>query len=98
MDLGSPMLLKLLEKQWQARLSQGNAPFRFAPAEGTGFFAPYGWAEAEFRSTWDESFRLRRTMRGAWLWNLLSRLQPASKREAGRRMSGIVLLEAESSP
>jgi methyltransferase (TIGR00027 family) len=97
MDLGSPMLLKLLEKQWQPKLSQGNAPFRFGPAEGTGFFAPFGWREAEFRSTWDESFRLHRTMRGAWLWNLLSRLQPAEKREAGRRMSGIVLLEDGSS-
>ncbi|WP_166207598.1 class I SAM-dependent methyltransferase [Cognatiluteimonas telluris] len=98
MDLGSPMLLKLLEKRWQPRLSQGNAPFRFAPAEGTGFFAPFGWREAEFRSTWDESFRLHRTMPGGWLWKLLSRLQPARKREAGRRMSGIVLLEAEASP
>jgi methyltransferase (TIGR00027 family) len=98
MDLGSPLLLKLLEKQWQPRLSQGNAPFRFAPAEGTGFFVPFGWREAEFRSTWDESFRLHRTMPGAWLWNLLSRLQPARKREAGRRMSGIVLLDSEGSP
>ena len=95
-DLASPMLLKLLARRWQPKLSAGNAPFRFGPAEGTAFFAPHGWREAEFRSTWDESWRLKRTMRGAWLWKLLSRFQSRQRYEAGRRMSGIVLLEAES--
>ena len=88
------MLLKFLEKQWQPKLTQGNAPFRFGPAEGTAFFEPHGWQEAEFRSTWDESKRLKRTMPGMWLWTLLSKFQSAQKREAGRRMSGIVLLES----
>lgn len=94
-DLASPMLLKFLDKQWAPKLKEGNAPFRFGPAEGTAFFAPFGWREAEFHSTWDESFRLRRTMRGAWLWKLLSKLQPRQKQEAGRRMSGIVLLQTD---
>jgi len=95
-DLASPMLLKFLEKQWAPKLKEGNAPFQFGPAEGTEFFAPFGWREAEFRSTWDESFRLQRTMRGAWLWKLLSHLQPKAKQEAGRRMSGIVLLQRDA--
>lgn len=95
-DLASPMLLKFLEKQWAPKLKEGNAPFRFGPAEGTTFFTPFGWREAEFRSTWDESFRLQRTMRGAWLWKLLSHLQPKAKQEAGRRMSGIVLLQRDA--
>ena len=95
-DLASPMLLKFLEKQWAPKLKEGNAPFQFGPAEGTAFFAPFGWREAEFRSTWDESFRLQRTMRGAWLWKLLSHLQPKAKQEAGRRMSGIVLLQRDA--
>lgn len=94
-DLGSPMLLKLLEKRWLPQLADGNAPFRFAPAEGTAFFAPMGWKESGFRSTWDESRRLNRSMRGAALFRLLSYLQPAARREAGRRMSGIVLLESD---
>jgi methyltransferase (TIGR00027 family) len=95
-DLASPMLLKFLEKQWAPKLKEGNAPFRFGPAEGTAFFAPFGWREAEFRSTWDEAFRLRRTMRGAWLWRLLSHLQPKARQEANRRMSGIVLLQRDA--
>jgi hypothetical protein len=32
-------------------------------------------------------------MKGVWLWKLLSKLQPAARHEAGRRMSGVVLLE-----
>jgi methyltransferase (TIGR00027 family) len=92
-DLASPPLLRMLARTWGRRLAEGNAPLRFAPAAGTAFFAPLGWREAEFRSTWDEARRLRRTMRGAWLWNLLGRMMSARKRERFRRFSGIVLFE-----
>ena len=88
------MLLKLLERRWLPKLREGNAPFLFAPEESTAFFALFGWRELEFRSTWDESFRLKRTMRGAWLWKLLSRLQTRSRYEAHRRMSGVFLLQS----
>jgi len=92
-DLASPMLLKFLAKRWQPKLSAGNAPFRFGPAEGTAFFAPFGWREIEFRSSWTESWRLKRTMRGAWIWRLLGLLRSRRNREAALRMSGIMLLE-----
>src|SRR2546425_110276 len=90
--LASLGLLKMLEKTW-GRAVAGNAPFQFAPPEGTQFFQPLGWCEAEFRSTWDESLRLKRTMRLAWLWRLLPRLYPKKKREEFRRFSGIVLFK-----
>jgi methyltransferase (TIGR00027 family) len=93
-DLASPMLLKYLERQWQPMLRQGNAPFRFGPAESSGFFAPFGWRELEFRPHWDESMRLKRTMPGAWLWNIVRWLQPKKRREAMKRFSGIMLLES----
>jgi methyltransferase (TIGR00027 family) len=93
-DLASPMLLKYLERQWQPLLKQGNAPFRFAPAENTAFFAPFGWHEVEFRPHWDESMRLKRTMPNAWFWNIVRWLQPKKRREAMKRFSGIMLLES----
>lgn len=93
-DLASPMLLKYLARQWQPMLKEGNAPFRFGPADNTGFFTPFGWHEIEFRPHWDESLRLKRTMPHAWLWNILRRLQPAKQREAMKRFSGIMLLES----
>ena len=91
-DLASPRLLKMMEKTWGRAVAAGNAPFLFAPAEGTRFFEPSGWREAEFRSMWEESLRLNRSMPLAWFWNLIGRLYPKSKREEFRRMSGIVLL------
>ena len=92
-DLASPGLLKMIEKSWGPILAAGNAPFRFAPAEGTRFFEPHGWREAEFRSTWDESIRLKRTMRLSWLWGLIGRFMSRKRREEARRFSGIVLFE-----
>lgn len=95
-DIASPRLRKFMERsRWLSKLQQGNAPMQFFPEQGTAFFEPFGWREKDFRSTWDESFRLKRTMRGAWFFKLLSKLQPKAQVEAGRRMSGIVLLESD---
>ncbi|HET7599444.1 MAG TPA: class I SAM-dependent methyltransferase [Gemmatimonadales bacterium] len=91
-DLASPRLLKMMQRQWGKSLSRGNAPFRFAPAEGTGFFEPSGWRELEFRSTVEEAHRLRREMRSMWIWRLVGRFS-ARQREEGRKMSAYVLLE-----
>jgi methyltransferase (TIGR00027 family) len=91
-DLASPRLLKIMEKTWGRSVAAGNAPFRFAPAAGTEFFARHGWRAEQFRSTMDEAHRLRREMRGMWLWSLIGRLYPKRTREEFRRMSGTVLL------
>lgn len=92
-DLASPRLLAIMDRSWGKSVKEGNAPFQFAPPEGTTFFDKLGWRESEFRSSMDEAHRLHREMRMAWLWRLLGRLYRAKKREEFRRMSGIVLLE-----
>ncbi|HEY0778025.1 MAG TPA: class I SAM-dependent methyltransferase [Gemmatirosa sp.] len=92
-DLASPRLLALMQRSWGAAAARGNAPFRFAPAEGTDFFRPFGWREAQFRSAMEEAHRLRREMRGAWLWRALARLGPPARREEFRRMSAFIRLE-----
>jgi hypothetical protein len=93
MDLGSPGLLKMLAKTWGTRLAAGKSPLQFAPAENTRFFGPYGWKEREYRSMFEESIRLKRTVRFASLWKLLGKLYPRKKREELKRFSGIALLE-----
>jgi methyltransferase (TIGR00027 family) len=94
LDLATPRLLKMMAKNWGPALAAGNAPFQFAPAEGTRFFEPHGWGEAEFRSTWEEANRLNRAdVPFAWLWRLLGRLSSAKRREEMRRFSGIALLQ-----
>jgi methyltransferase (TIGR00027 family) len=92
-DLASPQLLQRMERTWGKKLKESGSPFRFGPAEGAEFFRPSGWREAQYRPIWDEALRLHRTMKGAWLWNLIGRLSPPRVREKFRRFSGMVLLE-----
>ncbi len=93
MDLASPELIKFMSKSWGASVAGGNAPFLFGPADSTGFFASLGWREAQFRSTWDESIRLHRKMRRAWIYQTMGLFASKKRREAMRRFSGIALLE-----
>jgi methyltransferase (TIGR00027 family) len=97
-DLASPQLLKWMEKSWGRHVREGNAPFRFAPAEGSGFFARFGWREARWSSTLEDGHRLKREMRMAWLWRALGRLASAEKREQFRRFSITLLLERTAAP
>ena len=92
-DLIKPRLLKMIQRSWGSRLEAGNAPFKFAPAEGTKFFEPFGWREVEFRSAMEEGHRLKREMRGAWLWRFIGKLTSKKEQAEVRRMSGSVLLE-----
>ncbi|HEX8724426.1 MAG TPA: class I SAM-dependent methyltransferase [Gemmatimonadaceae bacterium] len=92
-DLANPWLLKYMNKSWGKAAERGNAPFRFAPAEGTKFFEPCGWREAVFRSSMEEAHRLHREMTLAWLWRFMGRFNSARRREEMRRISGTVLLE-----
>jgi len=88
-DLASPWLVERLRRGWGKQMA--NTPFRFAPASGVDFFRPFGWVPAEERFSWEEAHRLKREMRGAGFWRLVSRLFPKKKREEMRRTSTIVL-------
>ncbi len=90
-DLASPGLLKRLNKTWGKALQR--APLIFGPAEGTKFFEPYGWREKEYRSIFDESIRLNRTMRFARLMRFMGHFYPKKMREGFKRFSGVVLFE-----
>ncbi|HEY7214967.1 MAG TPA: class I SAM-dependent methyltransferase [Thermoanaerobaculia bacterium] len=92
-DLASPQLVKRMSKTWGKNVAAGGAPFLFAPAEGSDFFRPYGWREGIFRGTWEEAQRLNRTMKGAWVWNLIGKISSKKAREKFRRFAGYALLE-----
>ena len=93
LDLASPDLLKLLARSWGKTLEKGNAPFEFAPPNGTAFFRDLGWREVSYRSAMEEAQRIDREMPMMWLWRLLGRISSPERREGARRMSGFVLLE-----
>jgi methyltransferase (TIGR00027 family) len=97
-DLANPRLLAFLQRRWGHTLSKGNAPFRFAPGEGTAFFQPFGWHETAFRSSSEEAHRLGREMKFMWLWRWLVRFQSPKRREEFRRTAGYVLLGRHPGP
>ena len=92
-DLISPRLKKMIERSVGKQLAAGNAPFQFAPAEGTKFFEPFGWRELEFHSQLESARRLHREMRGMWLWRLIGRLYSKKRQAEVPRMAGFPLLE-----
>ena len=94
-DLASPRLMKMMQRWWGKSVAKGSASFHFAPAESSGFFAPYGWREAAWRPTIEDAERLHRTPGAMWLWKLIGRMQPQRKQEEMRRFAGNVLLERD---
>jgi methyltransferase (TIGR00027 family) len=94
LDIASPGLLKMAGKMWGRSVGQ-RAPFKFGPEENTRFFEPAGWKEVEYRAMFEESLRLKRTMRLARFWQLVGRVMAIfnpGKREEYKRFSGIVMM------
>ncbi len=88
LELGSPGLLKMIQKQWNQRLGQAGAPLKFAPKEGPPFFTRFGWKPIDVRSVLKTAARLKRISFGMRLVALL----PESKGKQGSRpWSGICL-------
>jgi methyltransferase (TIGR00027 family) len=92
-DLIAPLLLNTVGRRWKPHLLPAHAPLRFAPADGTTFFAPLGWREAERRSIWDESLRLHRPAPLSWFWGPLGALWFPGAQQSLQRLASVVLLE-----
>lgn len=88
LDLGSPGLLKMMQKTTGKHLSNVGAAFKFAPAEGPPFFVPHGWEPAEIKGVLKAAAQFKRP---PLLLRLLARL-PETKGPAGSRpWSGVCL-------
>jgi methyltransferase (TIGR00027 family) len=95
-DIAHPRLLRMMTKMWGKSVNAGNAPFRFAPADGTRFFEASGWQEVEFRSNLEEAKRLDREMAQMKYWKWVMWLYPKRVKEMFRRFSGVVLLKRQA--
>jgi len=49
LDLASPGLLRLLQKNMHPQLSRSGSSLKFGPEEGPEFFVPYGWRAVDVR-------------------------------------------------
>jgi methyltransferase (TIGR00027 family) len=90
LDLTSPGLLKMIQKDSGTRLSAAGAELRFGPAEGPGFFVPHGWKSVDVRSPLKTAARLKRLSFGM---RLLAMLPESSGPQGSRPWSGVCLFE-----
>jgi methyltransferase (TIGR00027 family) len=78
-DLASPGLLRLLQKNLNPSLSESGSLAQFGPGEGPEFFVPYGWKPVDVRSPLKTAARLKRLSFGMRLLSLL----PQSNGQSG---------------
>jgi O-methyltransferase involved in polyketide biosynthesis len=89
LDLPSPGLLRMLQRNWQGKLNEGGTALRFAPSQGPLFFAPHEWMPIDVRSVLRTAARLRRV--SLWM-RLLARLPESTGQQGSRPWSGVCLL------
>ncbi len=88
LDMGSPGLLKMLQKRIGSQLSEAGAPFKFGPPEGPEFFIPFGWKPVDIRSLFKTAAKLKRL---PFFLHLLSFLPESKGRQGSKIWSGICL-------
>ena len=88
-DLVSPGLLRMMQKEAAPQLAAAGAAFQFGPAEGPNFFVPYGWKPVDVRSPLKTAARFHR-LRGFMRFAAL--LPESHGAQGGRPWSGMCLL------
>jgi methyltransferase (TIGR00027 family) len=90
LDLQSPGLLSMLQRQWGKPLAEAGSPLRFGPVEGPGFFLPHGWRTVKVQSLLKTAARLGRT--SFWL-RLLAWIPESTAAQGSRPWSGVCTLQ-----
>ncbi|MGH9400230.1 MAG: class I SAM-dependent methyltransferase [Thermoanaerobaculia bacterium] len=88
-DLVSPGLLRMLQKNWGKKLADAGAPLKFGPPEGPEFFTPCGWKPVEIRSMLHAAARAKRL---PFLLKLAALLPESNGPQGSRPWGGICLL------
>lgn len=60
LDMGSPALLKMMQRTTGEAADAAGAPYQFGPPAGPDFFLPYGWGAAEVRSLFQAAIETAR--------------------------------------
>jgi methyltransferase (TIGR00027 family) len=90
LDLASPGLVRMLQKNIGPQLTRASATLQFGPPEGPAFFEPHGWKPVEVLSPIKTAARFHRLSFGMRLFALLPQ---SPGRQGSRPWSGICLLE-----
>jgi methyltransferase (TIGR00027 family) len=88
-DLASPGLLRILQRNLQPKLDQSGATLRFGPKEGPLFFVPHGWKPIAVQTLLKSAARLKRL--SFWM-RLLAILPESTGEQVSRPWGGVCLL------
>jgi len=90
LDLASPGMLRILQKNIGARVNAAGAPFKFGPLVGPRFFAPHGWHPLEIRGLLKVAAKLKRL---PWWFHPLAWLPESGGVTGSRPWGGVCLME-----
>jgi methyltransferase (TIGR00027 family) len=93
LDMHSPRLLAMMQRNTGKALEKVGAPFKFGPAEGPEFFRPHGWAPIQVEGLLHTAARFRRPPP---LLRLFAKLFDVRSWKANRPWAGVCLLEKNS--
>ncbi len=88
LDLGSPALLKMLQKRMGAQLAQADAPLKFAPREGPDFFRQAGWEPVRNESMLHVAAKIKRL---GFLFRLFALFPDTKGKKPDTVWGGVVL-------
>jgi methyltransferase (TIGR00027 family) len=88
LDLSSPGLVRLLQKNMGQQLSTGRAVLKFGPPEGPAFFEPHGWKALGVRNPLKAAAHHHRLSFG---FRLIAMLPASNGKQGSRPWSGICL-------
>ena len=88
-DLSSPGLLKMLQRQIGSQLSEANAPLKFAPQEGPAYFEKCGWKPIDVQGLLQVAAKLNRL---SWLFRLFAKFPDSKGTKPKQIWGGGVLL------
>jgi methyltransferase (TIGR00027 family) len=95
LDLASPGLLQMLQKNLGPRLQGGESALRFGPEQGPLFFEACGWSPCEVSSLLKTAARLRRL---SVPMRLLALLPESSGAQGSRPWSAVCLFTRQERP
>jgi methyltransferase (TIGR00027 family) len=90
LDIGSPGLLRMLQRTTGKKLSEVGAPFKFAPAQGPAFFTLNGWEPMDVQGVLKTAARFKRP---PLLLRLLAHLPEGKGAQGNRPWSGVCLFK-----
>jgi methyltransferase (TIGR00027 family) len=87
----SPQTYRYLKRQPRMQI-MANAPFRFFPADWTGFFVEHGWKPVEYRYAGPVAERFGRKPPMPLIGRIIMMLMSRKRLERMKKMSGFMLM------